>query len=87
VKRFVAGWFDTIAYMRANKARTVEIVSDALKLPSEIVARAYDIDMTAITDKGNVDRKGFEGLKKAVLNGELRAKVTNDQLFTEKFLP
>ena len=87
VKRFVAGWFDTVAYMRANKARTVEIASEAIKLPPEIVARAYDIDMTAITDKGNIDRPGFEGLKKAVLSDELRAKVSNDQLFTEKFLP
>jgi NitT/TauT family transport system substrate-binding protein len=87
LKRFVAGWFDTVAYMRAHKERTVEIVSEAIHLPPEIVARAYDIDMTAITDKGNVDRVAFEGLKQAVLPEELRAKVTNEQLFTEKFLP
>lgn len=87
LKRFVAGWFDTVAFMRAHKDRTVAIASDAIKLPPEIVARAYDIDMTAITDKGNVDRGGFEALKKAVLTDELRAKITNDQLFTEKFLP
>jgi ABC-type nitrate/sulfonate/bicarbonate transport system substrate-binding protein len=87
LKRFVAGWFDTVAYMRAHKERTVEIVAEAIKLPPEIVARAYDIDMTAITDKGNVDRTGFEALKKAVLSDELRAKVANDQIFTEKFLP
>jgi len=87
VKRFVAGWFDTVAYMRANKARTVEIASEAIKLPPEIVARAYDIDMTAITDKGNIDREAFAGLKQAVLPEDVRAKVTDAQLFTEKFLP
>lgn len=87
LKRFVAGWFDTVAYMRAHKERTVKIVSEAIKLPPEVVARAYDIDMTAITDKGNVDRAAFAGLKKAVLPEALRAKVTDEQLFTEKFLP
>lgn len=87
LKRFTAGWFDTVAYMRAHKAQTVEIVSAAMKLPPEIVARAYDIDMTAITDNGTVDRAAFETLKKAVLPAETRAKITNDQLFTEKFLP
>ena len=87
LKRFIAGWFDTIAYMRAHKDRTVEIVSDAIKLPPEIVARAYDIDMIAITDKGNIDREAFAGLKQAVLPEDVRAKVTDAQLFTEKFLP
>jgi ABC-type nitrate/sulfonate/bicarbonate transport system substrate-binding protein len=85
LKRFIAGWFDTVHYMRANKARTVEIVSEAIKLPPEIVARAYDIDMTAITDNGTIDRVAFEGLKKAVLPEDI--KVTDAQLYTEKFLP
>jgi len=86
VRQFVAGWFETVAFMRANKDRTVAIASDAIKLPPDITAEAYDIDLPALTLKGDFDVPAFEELKKAVLPADVRTKIANDQLFTEKFL-
>lgn len=86
VKKFVAGWFDTVAYMRANKARTVKIVSAVMKVPATIASQAYDMEMPAITSQGRINAKAFQALEAAVLPPSLRIKATKGQLIDTAFL-
>src|SRR6185436_12395234 len=42
VRAFLRGWMDTIAFMKANKDKTVEITSKVINVPPSVAARAYD---------------------------------------------
>lgn len=87
VRAFLAGWFDTIAYVRANKAETVKIVVDVLAQDPDIASRLYD----QLTPGYSTDGKFLPASMKAL------ARALNDQfkvpesaiagLYTEEFLP
>lgn len=40
VRAFLQGWFNTIAFMKANKAKTVEITTKVLNLSPAVIGRA-----------------------------------------------
>src|SRR5262245_51161399 len=42
VRAYLKGWVDTIAFMKANKDKTVEITSKVINVSPAVVARAYD---------------------------------------------
>jgi ABC-type nitrate/sulfonate/bicarbonate transport system substrate-binding protein len=52
VRRFVAAFFETVAFMRGNKAETVAIGARAMKMEPAIVARAYDEQMGMLSADG-----------------------------------
>ena len=45
VRAFLRGWMDTIAFMKANKAKTVEITAKVINVRPSVAARAYDEQM------------------------------------------
>ena len=61
VERFLRGWFETIAFMRANKARSVEITAKVLNLDQSVISRVYDEQIGIFTSDGRFDPKGPRG--------------------------
>ncbi|MGH7091868.1 MAG: ABC transporter substrate-binding protein, partial [Stellaceae bacterium] len=45
VRAFNEGWFETVKWMRTNKAESVRIATPVMRKPGDIVARAYDVVM------------------------------------------
>jgi ABC-type nitrate/sulfonate/bicarbonate transport system substrate-binding protein len=87
VKRFLAGWFETIAWMRANKDKSVEISARVLKLPPEIVSRAYDEEIGMMQDNGRFDPEAVKVIKSSLVEMHiLESEPTEDQMFTSKFV-
>ncbi len=87
VKRFIAGWFETIAWIKANKDKSVEISARVLKLPPEIVSRAYDEEIGMMQDNGRFDPEAVKVIKKSLAEMHiLDAEPTDDQMFTTKFV-
>lgn len=88
LREFLAGWFETIAYMNAHKATTVKIAAKAMHQPDPIVAKAYDATMPVFSKTGR-----FEAKPLAVLRGSfvemkwLPSAPDMSKLYTEKFLP
>lgn len=88
LRQFLAGWFETVAFMKKNKADTVRIASEVLKIPEPIVGRVYDETSRMITDDGRFDRKGLAVLSRSFVEmNMLPAEPDTATLFTEKFLP
>lgn len=88
VQRFVNGWFETFAFMRTNKAKTVEIAARVLKQSDEIMSRVYDEEMPMLTKDGTFDPKAVAVLKDSFIEMNLlQEKPRDDQLFTTKFVP
>jgi ABC-type nitrate/sulfonate/bicarbonate transport system substrate-binding protein len=87
VKRFLAGWFETIAWMKANKDKSVEISARVLKLPPEIVSRAYDEEIGMMQDNGRFDPEAVKVIKSSLVEMHiLESEPTEDQMFTTKFV-
>ena len=88
LKSFLKGWFETIAWMRAHKAETLKIVGQVTKTSPELTARAYDMQMPALSADGKFDMKAFEAQKKVFIEPEILAKLPgNAALMNDQFLP
>jgi ABC-type nitrate/sulfonate/bicarbonate transport system substrate-binding protein len=87
VQRFVDGWFDTIAYMYANKAKVVEVTTRVLKQPPNIANRVYDEEMQMLTRNGRFDPKAIAVLKPSFVEMKLLDTVPKDEeIFTTRFV-
>jgi NitT/TauT family transport system substrate-binding protein len=89
VRRFNAGWFDTIAFMRANKAETVKTAIAVLELPEEIASPTYDKLLPVFSTDGKFDDKALATLGRSFVDLELLPTEPKDMRrhITEEFLP
>jgi len=87
IKRFLAGWFETIAWIKANKDKSVEISARVLKLDKHVVSRAYDIEIAMMQDNGRFDPEAIKVIKSSLVDMHiLDAEPTDAQMFTTKFV-
>ena len=87
-RRFLAGWYETIAYMRANKAESVKIAAKVMGMPEDLAAEAYDVQMPAFSADGRFDPRAIAYIKKSLMDMKaLDAEPDMSKLYTEEFLP
>jgi ABC-type nitrate/sulfonate/bicarbonate transport system substrate-binding protein len=88
VRRFLTGWYDTIAYMRAHKEESIRIAMPIVDLPGDLAARGYDQWMEAYSPDGRFDPVALALLAKSFVQmGLLPAEPDMKALYTEEFLP
>src|SRR5262249_13474028 len=88
VERFLRAWFETIAFMRANKERTVEITAKVLNLDKAVIARVYDEQIKIFTSDGRFDPKALVVIRQSLVEMGILQQVPNDDvMFTTRFLP
>jgi ABC-type nitrate/sulfonate/bicarbonate transport system substrate-binding protein len=88
VTRFLKGFFATIAFEKANKAKTTEIAMQVLHQSKAVMDRTYDYEISMFEDDGHFDPAAVEVIKDSFVGmGILDHKPPNDQLFTTKFVP
>jgi NitT/TauT family transport system substrate-binding protein len=87
LKKFLAAYFETIRYMKAHKAETVKITQKVTRLPDDIAAQGYDLEMPTFFDDGHFDRKKLAAVQQSLVDLKLIEKaVPDDSIITEKFL-
>ena len=87
-ERYLKGMFATIAFIRANKEKSVAIAAKAMHLDPEILDRVYDIEAGAFSTDGHFDPKAVELVKQSFIDmGSLPEKPRDDQILTTKFVP
>jgi ABC-type nitrate/sulfonate/bicarbonate transport system substrate-binding protein len=88
VRGFLKGWFETIAFMRKNKAETVAIAKEVTGKDEDIVARSYDELMPMFSDDGKFNPAALATLAKSYVELQLLPQEPDPkQLYTEAFLP
>jgi ABC-type nitrate/sulfonate/bicarbonate transport system substrate-binding protein len=88
LKGFLAGWFDTIAYIRQNKQVMVDKASELMNISPEIASRTYDDVMPMFSDTGRFNPKALAILAKSFVEmGVLDKEPDMSKLYTEQFLP
>ena len=59
IRAFIAGWFETIAFMRDNKDKSVEIAAEVMGTDKDLAAGIYDELMPMFSDNGRFDPKAL----------------------------
>ncbi|HEX9144163.1 MAG TPA: ABC transporter substrate-binding protein [Candidatus Binatia bacterium] len=88
LRAFMKGWFETIGFMRKNKANTVDIAKDIMETDAEISGRVYDELMPMFSDDGKFDAKALAVLSRSYVELQILDKEPDmTKLYTEAFLP
>jgi len=88
IRAFLKGWFETIAFMRKNKATSVEIAKDIMETDTAIAGRVYDELMPMFSDDGKFDPKALAVLSRSYVELHVLDKEPEmTKLFTEAYLP
>ncbi len=88
LRAFLKGWFETIGYMRKNKAATVQIAKEIMETDAGIAGRVYDELMPMFSDDGKFDPKALAVLSRSYVELKVLDKEPDmTKLYTEAFLP
>jgi ABC-type nitrate/sulfonate/bicarbonate transport system substrate-binding protein len=88
VRAFLAAWFETIGYMRAHRAETIDIVRRTAQVSQGIAARDYNELMGMFNPTGRFDPKALEVLARSFVEmGSLPQAPDMRALVTEQYLP
>jgi NitT/TauT family transport system substrate-binding protein len=88
VRNFLKGWFDSIAFMRRNKAQTVEIAMEVGHVNRRIAEHAYDELMPMFSDDGRFNPRALAVLSRSYVELKiLPAEPDMTRFYTEAFLP
>jgi NitT/TauT family transport system substrate-binding protein len=88
VRGFLAAWFETIAFMRANKAKTVEIAARVSGHDADLMSRSYDDVMPEFSDDGRFDRAALAVLARSFVELQLLDREPDmTPFYTEALLP
>jgi ABC-type nitrate/sulfonate/bicarbonate transport system substrate-binding protein len=88
LRSFLKGWFETIDFMRKNKAETVAIANEVTNKDETINSRVYDELMPMFSDDGKFNPSALATLSKSYVELQLLPEEPDmKKLYTEAFLP
>ena len=88
IRAFIKGWFETIGFMRKNKANSVDVAKDIMETDTAIAGRVYDELMPMFSDDGKFDPKALAVFSRSYVELQMLDKEPDmTKLFTESFLP
>jgi len=88
VRNFLAGWFETVAYMKQHRAETIAIVQKSANVSPTLAARDYDELSGMFNPTGRFDPKALAVLSRSFVEmGMLPAEPDIKALVSEEYLP
>jgi ABC-type nitrate/sulfonate/bicarbonate transport system substrate-binding protein len=88
LRAFLAGWFETVQYMLANRERSIDIAARVAESSKTVAARNYDELMPVFNRTGHFNPKAMDVLARSFVDlGVLPAAPDMTKLYTEEFLP
>jgi NitT/TauT family transport system substrate-binding protein len=88
VRRFLAGWYETVDYMKGHKDDVVPLCAKAMTYPPKVAARAYDVFMPKMSTDGRMRPEAIEALKSSFADlKSIEGPVDMTKFYTEAFLP
>eukprot|EP01037_Dinobryon_pediforme_P029607 gene29607-33315_t len=88
VKAFLAGWFESIRFMRSHKAETVKIAADVTQKDPEVTGRVYDELMPMFSDDGKFDPKALKLLSRSLVELDIvKSELDLTKFLDESYLP
>jgi NitT/TauT family transport system substrate-binding protein len=88
VRAFLAGWFETVRYMREHREQTLETAARVTGVSKTVAARNYDALMPIFNPTGRFNARALDVLAASFVEmGALPDKPDMRKLYTEQFLP
>jgi ABC-type nitrate/sulfonate/bicarbonate transport system substrate-binding protein len=86
LRRFLRGWFKTVAYMRANKDAAVKVGVQVVKVKENIVSKVYDAEIGGFSADGAWDKESIDVIRNSlkdlhILDFVPEAKVIHNEQF------
>jgi NitT/TauT family transport system substrate-binding protein len=88
LRRFLRGWFKTVAFMRANREFTVKSEQRVLDVRQSIVEKIYDAQMAGFSADGAWDPEAIDVIRASLKElGILPAVPDAKTIYNDKFVP
>jgi NitT/TauT family transport system substrate-binding protein len=88
VRAFLAGWFDSVAYMRRHKEQTIDMAARVSDVSKAVAGRNYDELMPIFNLTGRFNPKALDVLSRSFVElGLLPDAPDMSKLTAEAFLP
>jgi NitT/TauT family transport system substrate-binding protein len=88
VRAFVAGWIETVDYIRTHKAEAVKMQAAITGFPESVMSRDYDLTIGMFTKACEFDPESLATLKQSFVDLQLLPSPPDmATLYTEQFLP
>jgi NitT/TauT family transport system substrate-binding protein len=88
VRAFLKGWYETIAFMRANKDRVVPIAAEVQHVDADIASGTYDVMMDSFSTDGKFSEKALQLMARSFVDLGAVSQVPDPRtLVTEAYLP
>ena len=88
VTRFLRGFFDTIAFVKAHKEETSRLAERVLLMSPGLARRVYDLEAGMFLDDGRFEPLAVATLKQSFIDMKtLRSEPADAELFTTQFVP
>jgi ABC-type nitrate/sulfonate/bicarbonate transport system substrate-binding protein len=88
VRAFVAGWVETVNYIRIHRAETVKMQAAITGSSESVMARDYDLTIDMFTKACEFDAESLATLQRSFVDlGLLPSAPDMSKLYTEQFLP
>jgi ABC-type nitrate/sulfonate/bicarbonate transport system substrate-binding protein len=88
IRRFLQGWFDTIAFMRQNRDETVRASQERTHFSTAVEGQQYDLVMPMFSATGRFDPKALAVIQRSFVDLQLTDKEPDlTKYYTERFLP
>lgn len=88
VRRFLKGWYESVAFMKGHRAETIKVTSEVIGYSPTVSARLYDTLMSKISTDGKFRHEAMATLKESFVDLKvLEPSADISKLYTEEFLP
>jgi ABC-type nitrate/sulfonate/bicarbonate transport system substrate-binding protein len=88
LRRFLRGWFRTIAFMRQNRDFTVRSEAKTLDISPGVVAKVYDAQMPSFSADGAWDPKAIEVIRHSLKELGILPNVPDAKaIYNDAFVP
>jgi ABC-type nitrate/sulfonate/bicarbonate transport system substrate-binding protein len=88
VRRFLKAWFETIAWMRANRTESIAIARGVTGFDDNVESREFDLVMPMFSADGKFEAAGLKVIQESFVElGLLQTAPDMSKLYTEAFLP
>jgi ABC-type nitrate/sulfonate/bicarbonate transport system substrate-binding protein len=87
VRRFLKGWFESVAFMKAHRAETTPIAAKTTGYTTGVAERMYDTLMAKFSTNGRFDKQALATLRESWTDMKtVDPSIEIAKLYTEKFL-
>jgi NitT/TauT family transport system substrate-binding protein len=88
IRAFLAGWLETVAYMKSHKAETMAIERAVTGYSEAVTSKDYDLTIGYFTDDCRFDPESMATLKRSFLDMKLLDQSPDmSKLYSEAYLP